>query len=80
MNARRAVRIGLAMAALAAISVPAAPTHAVAAPTDAEQELLDTYTPIVAVRAQADDCGEGEPYLPFDGALSTWTLGATISL
>ena len=64
MTARAALRIGLAMAAIAAVAVPAASTHAVAAPDDAEQELLDTYTPVVAVRSQADDCGDGEPYLP----------------
>src|SRR6187455_2733026 len=39
--------------------------HAEAAPpTDSEQQLLDRYSPVVAVRRHTTECGDGERFRP----------------
>lgn len=62
----------MALAALApssASAVPADPDLAAALParaSDAEIELAMRHAPVVRVRAQEEQCGDGEPYLPVD--------------
>lgn len=64
MNARVALRCGLALACLAFVAGPTAATAAPDAPALGEDELLAAYSPVLAVRTQVDECEDGEPYLP----------------
>jgi hypothetical protein len=59
-------RLGGACAALGALLTIVAPVgRAVAAPPNADESaLLAAFSPVVAIRHQADPCGEGERYLP----------------
>ena len=55
------------MAAVVAVLVTAVWAAAPANAADsggAERSLADRYAPVVVVRAQAEPCGDGEPYLP----------------
>ena len=54
-------RARVAALGLIAAGIVAAPGLAATAP---EQQLVDRYTPILAFQAQADECGDGEPYRP----------------
>jgi hypothetical protein len=62
--------------AVAVGSASAAPRRVQEGP-EAEQQLIDLYSPVIAARTQAEPCGEGEPYLPmavdplFDNPLMT---------
>ena len=51
-------------AGILALSVVGSSRAAAAPPTDAEAELLTTFAPIIAVRAQAEPCGDGERFRP----------------
>ncbi|MDH5282229.1 MAG: hypothetical protein OEW52_14000, partial [Thermoleophilia bacterium] len=56
----RRLRLAAAAAAIAALLAPAA---LAATP---EEDLAQTYAPVVRVQTQAEPCAEGEPYLPLD--------------
>jgi hypothetical protein len=60
------IRARLVQAACAAMAAVIVWPHASgAAPPDVtESELLETYAPVVAMRQQTTDCGEGERFLP----------------
>ena len=54
------VLVGLAMAGGVATAGPAGAQDG----SDADTALAEKYAPIVAVRSQPEDCGEGEPFAP----------------
>src|SRR5829696_8694264 len=58
----RAVMAAAALAGLVAVIAAAAPAGAQAEPDDAR--LLERFSPVVVMRQQLEECGEGERYLP----------------
>ncbi|WP_116950917.1 DUF7544 domain-containing protein [Jiangella endophytica] len=55
-----------ATAATVGVLVPAAQPARAQDVADPAAELAERYAPVLRIRAQAEPCGEGQPYLPVD--------------
>lgn len=62
------VRLAAAAGAALLLAAPATASAGSASErsTDAELQLAEAYAPVVALRAQREPCGEGEPFVPID--------------